>query len=79
MVLLGPAACFQDIPLSNKAFKTVFCLYEDQGSLLFRKGKNTLGISLIELESFPSSSEASSVFGLLEQATVWRALISKRT
>lgn len=27
--LLELTACFQDIPLSNKTLKTVFCLYED--------------------------------------------------
>lgn len=58
----------------------MFSLYEEWGSLLFRKRRNTLGISLGNSQrSSPSSSEAGSVFGLLDWAAAWRALISKIT
>lgn len=57
----------------------MFSLYEERGSLLFRKRRNTLGISLVNSQRSPSSSEAGSVFGLLEWAAAWRALISKIT
>lgn len=73
-------ACFQDIPLSNKALEPAFCVYEDRGSPLSRKGKNALGISLMNAQkSSPASSEAGSVFGLLERATARGVLISKMT
>lgn len=44
--------------------------------LLFRKKKKALGIFLRNAQrSSPSSSEAGSVFGLLEQATPRKVLI----
>lgn len=70
---------FWGIPLLNKPENKCFLfMRRKRHSLLFRKRRNTLGIALVNSQrSSPSSSEAGSAFGLLEWATVWRALISK--